>query len=273
MGERFALIAGGGEIPAILARAARDKGASFVAVSLTEAAIAPLEGFAENVYSLSIGQVGKIIKTVKKEGIDKVVFIGKVRKDLLFEKIRFDLRAIKLLSSLKNRNDDSIMLAIVRAFSDEGIEVLDQTTYLKDMMPVEGVLTKRKPTKKEWLDIRYGMEMAKKSASLDIGQTVVVKDLAIMAVEAIEGTDQAIKRGGQLCKKGGAVIAKVAKPNQDPRFDVPTVGMKTLESMREAGAKVLAIEAERTLFVNMEEVIKDANASGISIVSYQVEEN
>lgn len=273
MGDRFALIAGGGEIPAILAKAARERGATFIAVSLSEAAIAPLEGLAEKIFRLSIGQVGKIIKTVKKEGIDKVVFIGKVRKDLLFEKIRFDLRAVKLLSSLKNRNDDTIMLAIVQAFADEGIEVLNQTTYLKDLMPAEGVLTKRKPGKKEWDDIRYGMEMARRSASLDIGQTVVVKDQAIMAVEAIEGTDEAVKRGGLLCKKGGAIVAKVAKPNQDPRFDVPTVGMKTLESMRKAGAKVLAIEAERTLFVNMEEVIKGANASGISIVSYKLEEN
>ncbi|MDH3974464.1 MAG: UDP-2,3-diacylglucosamine diphosphatase LpxI [Deltaproteobacteria bacterium] len=272
MGERFALIAGGGEIPAILARAAKDKGASFVAVSLTEAAIAPLEGLAECVHSLSIGQVGKIIRTIKKAGINKVVFIGKVRKDLLFEKIRFDLRAVKLLSSLKNRNDDTIMLALVRAFYDEGIEVLDQTAYLRDLMPAEGVLTKRKPSKKEWLDIRYGMVMAKRSASLDIGQTVIVKDQAIMAVEAIEGTDEAIKRGGLLSKKGGAVVAKVAKPDQDPRFDVPTVGKKTLESMREAGITVLAIEAEKTLFVNMDEVIRDADVSGISIVSYKLEE-
>jgi len=273
MCERFALIAGGGEIPAILARAAKAKGAAFVAVSLTEAAIAPLEGLAEKVYSLSIGQVGKIIKTVKKEGIDKVVFIGKVRKGLLFEKIRFDLKAVKLLSSLRNRNDDTIMLAIVQAFADEGIEVLDQTVYLRGLMPAEGVLTRRRPTEKEWLDIRYGMDMAKRSASLDIGQTVVVKNQAIMAVEAIEGTDEAIRRGGLLAKKGGAVVAKVSKPDQDPRFDVPVVGMKTLESMRAGGARVLAIEAGKTLFVNREEVIRDADASRISIVSYKLEEN
>ncbi len=273
MSERFALIAGAGEIPVILARAAKSNGVSFISIALTEAAMAPLDDLADRVYRLSIGQVGKIIKTIKSEGIDKVIFIGKVRKDLLFEKIRFDLKALKVLKGLNNRNDDTIMLSLVNVLADEGIEVLDQTTYLKALMPGEGVLTKRKPKKDEWEDIRYGMEMAKKSAFLDIGQTVVVKGKAIMAVEAIEGTDEAIKRGGNLARKGGAVVAKVAKPKQDPRFDVPTVGITTLQSMIKGGAKVLAIEAERTLVVEQEKLVKEADAAGISIVSYRLEDN
>lgn len=273
MEERFAIIAGAGEIPAILARAAKSKGASFISIALTEAAMAPLDELSDGIYRLSIGQVGKIIKTIKKEGIDKVIFIGKVRKDLLFEKIRFDLKALKVLKGLNNRNDDTIMLAIVKVLADEGIEVLDQTIYLKNLMPGEGVLTRRKPKKGEWEDIRYGMEMAKRSASLDIGQTVVVKDKAIMAVEAIEGTDQAIIRGGKLARKGGAIVTKVAKPKQDPRFDVPTVGITTLRSMIEGGAKVLAIEAGRTLVVEREKLVKEADAAGISIVSCKLEEN
>lgn len=272
MAERFALIAGAGEIPEILARSAKAEGASFIAVALTETAIAPLGSLADTVYRLSIGQVGKIIKTIKNEGIEKVIFIGKVKKDLLFEKIRFDLKALKLLASLKNRNDDTIMLAIVDEFAKSGIEVVDQTTYLRQMMPKEGVLTKRKPTKEEWNDISYGMDMAKRSASLDIGQAVVVRDRSIMAVEAIEGTDEAIKRGGRLARKG-AVVAKVAKPDQDLRFDVPTVGMVTIESMNEAGAKVLAIESERTFLLNMKEVVARADASGISIVAYNMEDS
>lgn len=266
MAQRFALIAGAGEIPQILASSAKSQGASFIAIALTEAAISPLDSLADSVYRLSIGQVGKIIKTIKKEGIEKVVFIGKVKKDLLFEKIRFDLKALKLLASLKNRNDDTIMLAIVDEFEKNGIEVLDQTTYLRQLMPKEGVLTKKRPTQDEWDDIHYGMDMAKRSASLDIGQTVVVRNSSIMAVEAIEGTDEAIKRGGSLARKG-AVVAKVAKPSQDLRFDVPTVGMETLESMKESGVKVLTIEAERTFFLNMEEVVARADALGISIVS------
>lgn len=272
MDQRFALIAGAGEIPQILASSAKSQGASFVAIALTEAAIAPLDSFADRVYRLSIGQVGKIIKTIKKEGIEKVVFIGKVKKDLLFEKIRFDLKALKLLASLRNRNDDTIMLAIVDEFAKNGIEVVDQTTYLRQMMPKEGILTKRKPTNEEWDDIRYGMDMAKRSASLDIGQTVVVRNLSIMAVEAIEGTDEAIIRGGALAKRA-AVVAKVAKPDQDQRFDVPTVGMKTLDSMSSVGAKVLSIEAERTFFLKLDEVVARADALGISIVSYNMEDN
>ena len=134
-------------------------------------------------------------------------------------------------------------------------------------------MTRRSPSDDEWQDIRFGLKIAREMGRLDIGQTVIVKDQAIMAVEAIEGTDEAIKRGGLLSKKGGAVVAKVAKPDQDPRFDVPTVGIKTLDSMKECGAKVLVIEAERTLFVNMNDVIRDADASGISIVSYKLEEN
>lgn len=259
-------------MPAILARSARSRGESFVAISLTEAAVASLEGLADKVYRLSIGQIGKIIKTVKKEGIDKVVFIGKVRKDLLFEKIRFDLRALKLLKSLKDRNDDTIMLAIVKELAEEGIEVMDQTLYLRDMMPEEGVLTKRKPDRMEWSDIRYGMEMAKRVASLDIGQTVVVKNRAIMAVEAIEGTDEAIARGGKLAK-GNAVVAKVAKPGQDPRFDVPTVGVQTLRSMERGGSAVLAVEAGRTLLADRDAVVREADTLNIAIVSYNLEDN
>lgn len=270
MEERFALIAGAGDIPAVLARSARARGASFIAVALTEAAIVPLEGLADKVFRFGIGEVGKIIKTIKGEGIDKALFIGKVRKGLLFEKIRFDLKALKLLTSLKNWNDDTIMLAIVKELADEGIEVMDQTVYLKEMMPSEGVLTKKKPAKKEWDDIRYGMDMAKRVASLDIGQTVVVKDKAIMAVEAIEGTDEAVIRGGLLARDG-AVVAKVAKPKQDPRFDVPTVGLTTVQSMVKGGAKVLTIEAGKTLLVDMDRVIREADDAGISIVSYSLE--
>ncbi len=270
MEDRFALIAGAGDMPAILARSARDCGASFIAVALTDSAALSLDGLADRVYRFGIGQVGRIIRTIKSEGIDKAVFIGKVRKDLLFERIRFDLKALKLLASLKDRNDDTIMLAIVEELASEGIEVMDQTVYLRDLIPPEGVLTKRKPTKKEWEDIRYGMETAKRIAGLDIGQTVVVKDRAVMAVEAIEGTDEAVIRGGLLAR-GGGVVAKVAKPGQDPRFDVPTVGVITLESMKKGGVKVLAVEAGKTLIADREKFIKEADLADISVVSYTME--
>lgn len=191
--------------------------------------------------------------------------IGKVTKEILFKGLKFpDLRAIKLLAKLRNRKDDTIMLAIVEEIEKDGIEVADQTLYLKPLMPPTGVLTKRRPTPEEEDDIRFGFVTAKAMGGMDIGQTVVVKNKAVMAVEAIEGTDACIRRGGEL-GRGKSVVVKVAKPNQDVRFDVPAVGKQTIQSMLDSGCTVLAMEAERTLFVEQEEVLRLANAHDLCI--------
>lgn len=266
MAKRIGLIAGAGDMPMIWARAAKAKGAEVIAVAIAEEAKKGLDGIVDQLHSLSVGQVGKIIKTLKDEGIRDLVFIGKVNKSLIFKDIKFDLRAITLMARLKDRKDDTIMLAIVDELKREGIEVIEQTIFLEDMMPSPGVLTRRRPTKEEEADIEFGMEMAKGIAGLDIGQTVVVKDKAVMAVEAIEGTDEAIKRGGTL-GRGGIVVVKVAKPNQDLRFDIPTVGMNTLKSLIDVGGKAFAIEAGKTFVVDMENVIKEADRKGIAIIS------
>jgi UDP-2,3-diacylglucosamine hydrolase len=266
MTRKLGLIAGAGEMPFIWARAAREKGAEVVAVAIAEEARMGLDGIASRLHSFSVGQVGKIIKTFKDEGVKELVFIGKVNKSLIFKDIKFDLRAITLMAKLKDRKDDTIMLAIVDELKREGIEVIEQTIFLEEMMPGHGVLTKRKPTREEMADIEFGMEMAKGIASLDIGQTVVVKDRAVMAVEAIEGTDEAIKRGGGL-GKSGIVVVKVSKPNQDLRFDIPTVGMNTLKSLIEAGGKALAIESNKTFVVDMESFVKEANMNGIAVAA------
>jgi DUF1009 family protein len=266
MTKRIGLIAGAGDMPFIWARAAKRKGAEIIAVAIAEEAKKGLDGIVDQLHHFSVGQAGKIIKTFKDEGIRELVFIGKVNKALIFKDIRFDLRAITLMARLRDRKDDTIMLTIVDELKKEGIDVLEQTVFLEDMMPGPGVLTKRRPNKEETADIEFGMEMAKGVAGLDIGQTVVVKDKAVMAVEAIEGTDEAIKRGGAL-GKGGIVVVKVAKPNQDLRFDIPTVGMNTLNSLIDAGGKTLAIEAGKTFVVDMENIVKEADRKGIAIVA------
>ncbi|MEK6724985.1 MAG: UDP-2,3-diacylglucosamine diphosphatase LpxI [Deltaproteobacteria bacterium] len=266
MTNKIGLIAGAGEMPFIWAKAARAKGAEIVAVAIAEEARKGLDGIVSQLHSFSVGQVGKIIKTFKDEGIKELVFIGKVNKSLIFKDIKFDLRAITLMARLKDRKDDTIMLAIVDELKKEGIDVIEQTIFLEEMMPGPGILTKRKPTREEMADIEFGMEMAKGIAGLDIGQTVIIKDKAVMAVEAIEGTDEAIKRGGAL-GRGGIVVVKVAKPDQDLRFDIPTIGMNTLTSIKDANGKVLAIEAEKTFVVDMEDVIKEADRNGVTIVA------
>lgn len=264
--KRIGLIAGAGDMPMIWARAARAKGAEIVAVAIAEESKKGLEGIVDQLHYFSVGQVGKIIKTFKDERLKELVFIGKVNKSLIFKDIKFDLRAITLMAKLKDRKDDTIMLAIVDELKKEGITVLEQTIFLEDMMPGPGVLTKRKPTKEEMADVEFGMEMAKGSAGLDIGQTVVIKNKAVMAVEAIEGTDEAIKRGGTL-GRGGIVVVKVAKPDQDLRFDIPTVGINTLTSLIEADGKVIAIEANKTFVVNMENLVREADKNGVAIVA------
>ena len=172
--------------------------------------------------------------------------------------------SLSILNKLKNRKDDTIMLALVDELEKEGFTIVDQTTYLKPFMPAVGVLSKKQPTQEQWEDIKFGFELAKHMGGLDIGQTVVVKHKAAMAIEAIEGTDACIKRGGEL-GRGESVVVKTAKPDQDVRFDVPAVGRKTLQSMIDSGCTVLAVEAERTIFVEQEAVLDMANKKGIVI--------
>ena len=191
--------------------------------------------------------------------------LGKVTKEILFKGLTFpDLKTLGVLKRLKNRKDDTIMLAIVDEIEREGFKVLDQTVYLKLFMPKVGVLSKTQPTDEQWADICFGFELAKQMGGLDIGQTVVVKHKAAMAIEAIEGTDKCILRGGEL-GRGDAVVVKTEKPNQDVRFDVPAVGIKTLMSMIDSGCKVLAVEAEKTIFVQQQDVLDLANRHGIVI--------
>lgn len=267
---KVGLIAGIGNLPVEFMRAAQREGYEVVVVSVVTDGAPQLQVEADAYYQISVFKSDTVIKTFLKEGVTDVTMLGKVTKEHLYKKITTipDMRTIKILNRLRNRKDDTIMLAIVAELEKEGLRVADQTKYMRSLMPPVGVMTHRKPTEMEALDIEFGFTLAKQMGGLDIGQTVVVKEQAAMAIEAIEGTDACIQRGGSLAREG-AVVVKTAKPNQDVRFDVPAVGMKTLESMISSHCKVLAMEAKRTIFVEQEAVLKKANELGIVICAVE----
>jgi len=266
--KKLGIIAGKGELPAAIAVEAKSQGYSVFAVALESLADETLSKYVDEIKWVNVGKFGKLIDTLKKAGISEAVMAGKVSKSLLYKsKITPDLRAVKLLFSLKDRKDDSILLAITNELANEGIKLLEITKFSSRILMPEGILTKNKPSKEEWKDIEFGWNIAKEIGRLDIGQTVVIKNCAVMAVEAIEGTDEAIKRGCKLAGKG-AVVIKVSKPEQDMRFDVPAVGLQTLNVIKEYGGSVLAVESGKSLILSKEAVIKEAQRAGISIVGY-----
>jgi len=268
----LALISGEGKLPALLAQSAKERGYRVVAMALSESAQAIVSPFADKTILVAPGQIGRNLSLAKKEGCDKVVFVGKVPKlNFLRNLHKLDWMAVKELSKLPNFNDDTIQFAVGDIMEAHGINVLTQSEFLRHLFPEVGAITKTEPTPEQYADIDFGMRAAREIARMDIGQTVVVKDKMILAVEAIEGTDEAVKRAVKLAR-GPIVVCKVSKPNQDQRFDIPTVGMTTLNSMRgvdekHPGGGVLAVEARETLVVERDEMIKYAEANGISIVS------
>lgn len=263
--KKVGLLAGNGNLPILFTQAARAMGMEVVAISLvSDAQVDALKQVANKVYEVSVGQLDKIITTLKDENVTEVTMLGKVTKEHLFSGTIPDMRMQKLLFSLPDKKDDTMMLALVKELAGEGITVFDQTMLIRRLMPPVGILTKRQPTEAELADMQFGLRAAREIGRMDIGQTVVVKNKALMAVEAIEGTDACIKRGGAL-GRGGVVVAKTAKPQQDLRFDVPAIGVKTLESMIEAKATALVIEAGKTLVVDQARVVQVADEAGIAI--------
>ncbi len=269
--ETIGLLAGIGTLPVEFIEAVRSQGYRVVCIAVTPGVDARLAAIADAYYDISAFKLDKIIKTLVKEHVKEVTMIGKVTKEWLYKSHTLpDMRAVRLLNRLRKMNfkDDTITLAIVDELAKDGISVLDQTKYLKPLMPGPQVFTKKKPTEAQMADVAFGFEAAKAIGAIDLGQTVVVKDQAVMAVEAIEGTDACIKRGGSLAR-GGAVVVKTAKPGQDTRFDMPAVGLTTLSSMEESGCVVLAIEAWHTLFAEKEAVLQEANKKGIVILAVE----
>lgn len=264
--KTIGLLAGIGRLPVEFAYAARAMGFTVIAIGVVPGVEEELNIAANKTYHISVGQLQNILDVLKEEQVHEVTMLGKVTKELMFSgKVALDGRMQKLLALLPDNSDDTIMLAFVRELAAEGMGVLDQTAFIRALMPAPGVLTKRQPTPEEIADMEFGFSMAKAIGGLDIGQTVVVKQCAVMAVEAIEGTDACIRRGGEL-GRGGVTVAKVAKPSQDMRFDVPAVGPNTLKAMCEAGAKALVMEAGKTLLVDKKTVLEIADAKGITIM-------
>lgn len=260
------LIAGDGHLPVKMAQNAKDNGFEVVAISLSADNCKQLKKYCTKVYSIAPGEVLKIEKILKDEQIKQLTFLGKVHKGLLLKRPKLDSKAIELLKSAARLNDDKIMLGLVEELEKIGVTVLDQTIFIKNLMIPAGVLGKNNPTKEQMDDVNYGYWLAKEMGKLDVGQSVVIKDRMIMAVEAIEGTDRCIQRGSRLAKKN-AVIVKVAKPSQDKRFDIPTVGLRTLQTMKKFGASLLAVEANETIIVDQEKVVKFADKNDIVIMA------
>lgn len=264
--ERIGLIAGYGHFPLELAAELNAAGLEVHAVAAREETSVELEQHVASICWLHVGQIGGMIKAFKKAGVEKVVMAGKVRKLHLFRNFRPDLTAVKGLMRLKDRRDDSILVTIADLLAEEGLTLVSQIRYAGGMLAGAGHLA-GPVAKKRLQDIRFGFAQAKGIAGFDIGQTIVVQEQAVLAVEAIEGTDEAIRRGGGF-GNGRAVVIKVAKPNQDLRFDVPAVGPDTLDVMRESGCTLLAVESGMTLIIERRRFTDLARQYGISVYGY-----
>lgn len=261
------LMAGDGNLPIAMAKSAAQNGFEVICISLSSDNVKELKKYCSKVVSYGPGQVNSITKFLQEEGIKQLTFLGKVSKTMLVKRPKLERRAIEMLKEMKKLNDDAVMLRIIQEMESIGVTILDQTIFIKNLMVQKGVLTKLAPTEAQNIDIEYGFKIAKQMGGLDIGQSVVMKDRMIMAIEAIEGTDRCIKRGGKLARKKNAVVVKVSKPAQDKRFDIPAVGLRTIKTMKKYGANVLALESGETIIVNADKMIEFANKNNMVIVA------
>ena len=278
---KLGLIAGNGRFPFLLLDAARAEGREVIVAAIKEETEPEIDERARadsgiRVYWLSLGELSRLIETFQREGVTRAVMAGQVKHKQIFSSIRPDWRLAKLLLNLRTRNTDVLLGAVAKVLGDEGIELISSTAFLEPLLAVEGVLTNRAPDEQERQNIEYGLSVATGLAGFDIGQTVVIAAQACVAVEAMEGTDATIKRAGELMKTLEAdastlqrhlTVIKLPKPKQDMRFDVPVIGLNTLETMMDAGASCLAIEAERTLLFDKDKMIASADEAKIAIVA------
>lgn len=266
---KFGLIAGNGKFPFMVLEGARQAGVQMAVAAIREETDPAIESLADSVRWVGIGQLGRMIRFFKDEGVEKAIMAGQVKHVQIFSRAVPDARMLKVLLKLPRRNTDSLIGAIATELLSEGIELVDSTYFLQDYLPKAGVLTRRQPDKHEQEDIQYGLEIAREIQGLDLGQTIVVRGKACVAIEAMEGTDETIQRAGHLVKRRLTVV-KLAKPNQDMRFDVPVVGVPTLTTMAKAGATCLCITAGKTLMFDRDEMIRFANEKKIVIVAVDV---
>lgn len=278
-GKRVGLLAGGGQFPVEFARAAVREGHEVVCIGLAGMASPVLTEICHSFRSIALGRMGLAIRHFKRRRVERAVMAGKIEKRILFDPFRVlrympDWRTIHMWYTYarENRKDDTILLAVIREFARDGINFESALDYAPELLVNHGFLTRRRPTSAQWDDIRFGWEIAKEMGRLDVGQSIAVNDKAVIAVEAVEGTDECIRRAGQLCRRGGFTVVKVAKPQQDMRFDVPTVGVGTLRTMHASGGRVLAVESEKTIVLDREEFVSLADKLGIAIVALNAQE-
>lgn len=264
----WGLIAGNGRFPFLVLEGARSQGIDMAVIALKEEASPELEQAAKRVHWVSLGELSKTIDLMHQEGVTQAVMAGQVKHNKIFSAIRPDLKLAKLLFSLQRKNTDSLIGAVARVLEDEGIRLVDSTLFLKPLLPEPGLLTRRALNEHEAEDIAYGRGLAQQIAGMDIGQTVVISDRACVAVEAMEGTDEVIARAARIAAGKPLVVVKVSKPAQDMRFDVPVVGLPTVEQMRVAGATALAVDAGRTLLFDKTRLIEAADSAGIAIQAF-----
>jgi len=259
------LIAGGGQFPLLFAEAARARGRKVVAIAHQHETDVQIEGKTDKLCWVKLGQLGKIIKFFHQQGVEETVFAGTITKTRIFRDILPDFKGLTLWNKIDARQDDAILRSVAGALEAEGIQVIPSTCYLEHLFFPQGILTRKKPTESHWEDIKFGWKIAREIGRLDIGQCVVVRDRSVLAVEAIEGTDATIRRGGELGKTG-AVVVKLKKPGQDFRFDLPATGIQTIKTLASVQGALLAVEAGQSLLFDREAMVKAANDAGIIVV-------
>jgi DUF1009 family protein len=268
------LLAGAGRFPVVVAEKARQRGVPMICVGIRGMAPPELAGLVDRFYWSGVARLGRMIRCFKREGVERVVMAGKVYKTVmhtprLLLSLLPDWRTVRFWYNRRraDNRDDTLLLGLIDEFAADGLRFASALDLCPELLVNAGVLTRRYPTAREEEDIHFAWGLAKEMGRLDVGQSVAVKDRAVLAVEAIEGTDQAILRAGTLCATGGFVVVKVAKPQQDLRFDVPTIGIGTIESLRRAGGRVLAVEACQTILIDREETVRRADRLGITVVA------
>jgi DUF1009 family protein len=266
---RWGLIAGSGRFPFLVLEGARSQGIEMAVLAIREEAEPELEQAALRLHWVSLGELGRAIELLRSEGVTHAVMAGQVKHNKIFSSIQPDWKMARVLMSLATKNTDSLIGAVAKVLEGEGIQLVDSTAFLKPLVPEPGVLTRRAPDESEAADIAYGREIARQIAALDLGQTVVVRDRACVAIEAMEGTDETIERAGRLSQGRRLAVVKVSKPGQDMRFDVPVVGLPTIEVMKRANATALAIDAHRTLMMDRGQMIRTADEAGIAIQAFE----
>jgi DUF1009 family protein len=267
--NKYGLIAGNGKFPFLVLEAARTQGIDMVVAAIKEETFPEIEQHAKTVHWMSLGQLGKLIRTFKSEGVNRAIMAGQVKHKQIFSSIVPDLKMIQLLASLATKNTDSLIGGVAKMLEHEGIHLMDSTSFLRPLLPEPGVLTRRAPSEEEKRDLDYGYRIARELGRLDLGQSVAVCDGACIAIEAMEGTDAVIERAASFVNGRLLRIVKLAKPNQDLRFDVPVIGVATVQLMSRLKVSALAIEARKTLMIDREDVVRGADAAGIAIAAVE----